>query len=268
MITVYVDVLFLINFSVDYIVLVLTGAVFHFRVKRWRELLAAFFLSVYAMWALLLCGSYVLLILTACAVIAGVCRFVYPTRSIGGYIKCILVFTALTFIFGGLVELLFRIMGYLTGGFVGEKDGRQVLVFAGLALLSGGMIYIGNRLLDRSRGVRYVQVAFELVNRTFRAQLMVDSGNLVCEPISGRRVLFLTEAYAKKCGLVKYINNNEDIIKIKRYVCIETANGKRAVEAYLCDKIQVVDREVCGAVSIMQGGKGECCDGIFPSALL
>ncbi len=268
MITLYVDVLFLINFSVDYIVLALTGAFFHFQIKKYRELLAAFILTVYAMWALLLCGSYVILILSAVLVIFAACFFVYPVRGFIAVTKCVMVFSFLSLLFGGIIELLFRVVGHYANHMSGERDGRQVIVFALLALVSGGLIYIGNRLLEKGKGVHHVHVEMELLNKVYRAELFVDTGNMAREPISGRRVIFLTEQYAKRSGLNQYINNNEGFKTIKRVICMETASGKRAIPVYMCEKIQLKNKTVCGAIAIIKNDSQKGYDGIFPSALL
>ncbi len=268
MITVYVDVLFIINFSVDYIVLSLTGSIFHFRVKRWREILGALLMSIYALWALLICGSYVLLILSALAVIIFIVLFIYPIRGFRAFIKCMFTFFGLSFLFGGLIEILFRMMKHFMNSFTGERDGRQVIVFALLALVSTIFIWAGNKLLERGRDVQHIDAELVMLGKKYHASLFVDNGNMVCEPLSGRRVIFLTARYAEESGLMSYINNNEDFLKLKRIVCIDTANGKRALSAYLCDNISVTDKTVVGAVAIMPEEHCECHDGIFPSALL
>ncbi len=268
MVIVYVDILFIINFSVDYIVLLLTSMIFHFQMRKWRGVVTAFLLAVYGIWALLICGSYILLIVTAFLSVAVACRFSYPIRGLKMLLKCMFVFMLLSFMIGGLVEVLFRITGHLTQQIGGERDGKQVIVFAGLALLSGIMIHIGNRLLDKGCRVRYIDIKFSIFNKDFKATLLVDSGNLVYEPLSGRHVLFVTEKYAKRSGFLHYINNNENILKRKRVLCIDTANGKRAIDAYLCDQVKLSDKMVSGAVAIMYGGENEIYDGVFPSALL
>ncbi len=268
MITVYVDVLFLINFSVDYIVLLLTAGVFHFEMKKWRGILVSVGMAIYGLWALLMCGSYLLLILSAVLSVLAACRMAFPIRGVKMLVKCMFVYTALSFLCGGLVELLFRMTRNLTGSMAGERDGIQVLVFAGLALASAVMIHIGNRLLDRGRGVKYIHLSFSLPHRTFKAMMLVDSGNMACEPLSGRHVVFLTEKYAQKSGFKQYINNNEEILKFKRVICIDTANGRRAIEAYICNEIKLQNKTVGGAIAVMQSEINDICDGVFPSALL
>ncbi len=268
MVKVYVDVLFLINFSVDYIVLTLIGVIFHYRVNKWKELLTAFLLSLYSLWALLFCGSYILLITTALLSAAIACRFVFPIKKRLAFAKTYLLFIMLSILFGGLTNVLFSVFEKLFGTQEIASDGKQVIVFTCLAALSSLMIWAGNKLLERGRNVDSIQLSFSFFNHKYSADLLVDSGNLAVDPLSGRHVIFLFEKYAKKHGITQYINNNEDFLKIKRVICVETAGGKKALPAYICDDIMLPDKIVKGVIAIMNDTEQTDYDGIFPTALL
>ena len=61
---VYIDVLFLINFSADYLVLLTVGKLRRIRLRRWRLICGALFGGLYALPAFVLIPSYPLLLLS------------------------------------------------------------------------------------------------------------------------------------------------------------------------------------------------------------
>lgn len=79
--TVYIDVLFLINFSVDYLALYLTGKALRLPLRRARLIGVAVGGAVYALWALLLCEHYILLIASAVLVCLLGAWLAYPMQK-------------------------------------------------------------------------------------------------------------------------------------------------------------------------------------------
>ena len=195
---VYADLLFLINAGMDGLCLLLTGKLLHRRLRGWRVALAAVMGGVYAVVALfpeIGAGVSLLLDLGVCL---AMCALVFRGRASGG-IPGLLVSTGAYFIFsmtlGGIMTALYhllnraggiKLLSQLTGA---GGDGLGSWLFLLLALVGGGLSLWGGRLSRRARRVAYCAVAVELNGKRVELRGMVDSGNLLRDPLGGRAVI-------------------------------------------------------------------------------
>ena len=69
------------------------------------------------------------------------------------------------------------------------EDGLSAWLFALLALSGGAVTLWGGRMFHRSGSVRACRVTVELGGRTVTIDGMVDSGNLLRDPVGGRPVI-------------------------------------------------------------------------------
>ena len=195
---VYADLLFLINAAMDGLCLLLTGKLLHRRVKTWRVALAAVLGGVYAVAALFpRVGAGVALLMDA-AVCLLMCGVVFGGKS-GGGLRGLLpsagVYFLLSMALGGIMTALYHLLNRagavelltrLTGG---EGDGPGSWLFLLLALVGGALSLRVGRLGRRVGRVKACAVTVELEGA--RAELcgLVDSGNLLRDPMSGRVVI-------------------------------------------------------------------------------
>ena len=134
---VYADVLFLVNFSADYLVLLTVGKLRRIRLRRWRLILGALLGALYAVPALILIPTYPLLLLSV--LLSGVALTLVGLGFPGWrrFLSCLVLLWIVSFLYGGAVTALFafstRVFGRvpLTG-----DTGGKVLVFLILFLLS------------------------------------------------------------------------------------------------------------------------------------
>lgn len=205
---VYADLLFLINAGMDGLCLLLTGKLLHRRVKAWRVAVGAVLGGVYAVAALLLpdMGQAPSLLwdlgmcITMCAVVFGEKR--------RGWFKGILtasgVYFALSMALGGVMTALYHLLNragiasLLAGLSEGGGDGLGSWLFLVLVLIGGGVSLWGGRLLRRSRAVRACTVTVELDGKTATLRGLVDSGNLLRDPMGGRVVICAEEKIMRK----------------------------------------------------------------------
>lgn len=198
-IEVYADLLFLINTGMDGLCLLLAGRLLHRRVKAWRVAAGAVLGGAYAVVALLLPdmgqAPSLLCDLAVCAIM---CATVFGERR-RGWVKGILsaagVYFALSMALGGVMTALYHllnragvaaILSDLSGG---EGDGLGSWLFLLLVLIGGAVSLWGGRILRRVRAVRFCTLTVELDGKAATLRGMVDSGNLLRDPMSGRLVV-------------------------------------------------------------------------------
>ena len=194
---VYADLLFLINAGMDGLCLLLTGKLLHRKIRTGRVAIAAIFGGIYAVVALFPDTKAGLSLLLDLAVCLSMCGIAFGGRGSGGIkgllsqtVVYLLLSMALGGIMTGLYHLLNRagvaeILPFLTEG----SDGPTSWLFLLLAVIGGGLSLWGGRMARRVRRVSFCTVTVELDGKKADLRGMVDSGNLLRDPIGGRVVI-------------------------------------------------------------------------------
>ena len=200
---IYADVLFIINFSMDFLSLYIVGRLMHVRMKAWRVISGASLGALYGVLELLLTGSTLWKTALTLCVLLVMCELSFGFRSL----RACLAGTALTFgvsmLMGGIMTSAFLKLGgglsYIEiGGTVHTAYGDlPVWSFTLFALLSALATWGLGKLFRRKRGIRtcVLRVAFDGKEKELTA--LVDSGNLLEEPLSGTPVIFLKRKAAE-----------------------------------------------------------------------
>ncbi len=196
---VYADLLFLINAGMDGLCLLLTGRLLHRRVRPWRVVIGAILGGVYAVAALLLPDmGQALSLLADVGMCLIMCGAVFGEKRRGG-IKRLLwaagVYFLLSMALGGIMTALYHLLN--RAGFAsllsalsdGGGDGLGSWLFLLLVPVGGAISLWGGRLVRRSRAMGVCTVTVELDGRRVTLRGLVDSGNLLRDPVGGRVVI-------------------------------------------------------------------------------
>lgn len=278
---VYADVLFLVNFSADYLVLLTVGKLRRIRLRRWRLILGALLGALYAVPALILIPTYPLLLLSV--LLSGVALTLVGLGFPGWrrFLSCLVLLWIVSFLYGGAVTALFafstRVFGRvpLTG-----DTGGKVLVFLILFLLSSALVSL-SRLLRAGGAPREVGCRVRVGERVRDLTLMTDSGCLLREPMTGRAVVLLSARAAEGLVPPALLSTEEGIEPTlsyderKRYYLIpyQTVSGKRLMHGYRPDSAEIGAgrrrREEAIVVGIVRDPAGipEGCDGIVSAEI-
>lgn len=188
---VYVDTLFLFNLLVDYFLLLLTAKVAGVYAKRSRLLAGG---TVGALFAVLLYFPPMPVLLAAFlrAVTGGLTvAAAFGFRKKRWWLRLCGVFLLLTLLLAGMVMGLAVYIGgnFLQNGIPYFEISIPVMLvsFTLIYLLSG--LVLGKGRAEISRSFREITVVEGAHQAQFRA--LVDSGNLLRDPLSGRRVVVL-----------------------------------------------------------------------------
>ncbi len=265
--TVYIDVLFLINFTVDYLALYLTGKILRLPLYRWRLIVVSLVGALYALWALLWCRYYVVLLSSALCVCMAGTWFAYPSAKPTHLVRNAFLFGAICAILGGSVSLLYRMLTHILGGATMHDNGIKVLVFTLLTAVSGMLIALGNHLLTDVRGTKSVNVSIDIDGRNTRFHLFVDTGNLVREPVSGKCVIFLSRTAARR-AYGERMESTAFHPERRRVVMLDWGGEKRLIFSILPDRVEADGKVVDAYVAIMPQNTLRQYDGIFPASLL
>ena len=187
---VYVDLFFLINFSMDFLCFFLTARLLHRSVSFARFLAASAIGGIYANLALFFSTGQILSLGIDLAVCALMCLIALGEKKrLSSLPLYILIYATVSMALGGIMTALFELLNrssVLDGVAPGEGDGISAWGFFLLALVSGIITYCGGRFFRKKTAQS--NASLELVYDGRRATLsaIVDSGNLLREPMSGK----------------------------------------------------------------------------------
>ena len=189
---VYADLLFLINFSMDFLCLFLAVKLLHLPRSRWRMLLSAAFGGLYSVIALFLSVESWL----SLAVDVGVCLAMCAICSAGKGVRparllllCGTYF-GISALMGGGMTAIYHLLGKanLPLGQV-QSDGISAWMFLILATAAALVAAFGGRVFSRQSAVQTCTVQVRLEGARWEMEGLCDSGNLLCDPISGTPVI-------------------------------------------------------------------------------
>lgn len=189
---VYADLLFLVNFSMDFLCFYLCARLLRRPLSLWRGVLASAFGGAYGVAALLWSAKQATSLLLDMAVCAVLCAI--AMRSRGENWRSLLRLTGLylliSSLLGGVMTLLFSKLNRLPG--VTDdvvEEGLSAWIFLGMAVVSAALTWLWGRGLRRTAGRQRVTVIVEHGGRRAELEGMLDSGNLLRDPISGKVVI-------------------------------------------------------------------------------
>lgn len=243
---IYGDVLLLIDFCMNFFVLHTTAVILRRRIKVFCLAGAAFIGGIYSVAKIFINGNDLLDCVISLSVGILMCYV-----SFGGYkfFKSAVVFFSAASLLGGIMFSVYFLLGsYHTDlfGNIHEYTYSHIpiwlfMVLAAVSLVISWMFfYIGRERTDISEET----VIVEYMGRSAPAKLMLDSGNLAREPISGKYVIMLSRAKARviigEAAYSAVLRKDSEYLLAKRFrlVCVSGIGGdKRTYYAFLPDRI-------------------------------
>ena len=190
--SVYVDLYFLVNLSMDLLCLMITARLMHRRASRRRVLAASAIGGAYAVAALLLgfSGIWGLLLDAAAAYLLCLTAFAGGERRALSALRCCPVLFLTSMLIGGVMTALYTLLNRLQLPIEAlQGDGLSVWLFVLLAAAAGLATLRGGSFLGLSRKTERVEMSAVLFGKSVSLSAMVDTGNLLRDPLSDRRVI-------------------------------------------------------------------------------
>ncbi len=220
-IVIYSDILFLINFSLDYLSLFIAGRLLHRGARVRRLLLGALIGGVYSFVPYLFEMPIYLSLPLNIAFAAIMCLTAFGFGSWKSFGIATLTFTVSSALLGGLITAAYSIIGGYHENVYSEVSAISfcvICVISAAVALSYGLI-CRKRLDTRSAEVRITLNSGNAV----RVRLLCDSGNLVTEPFSALPVIVLSSA----CLPPPYDNPDSELFPLPiRAIPFSTSAGR------------------------------------------
>ena len=241
---VYGDLLFLINFSMDFLCFYISCYLLHQKLPTFRACIASCLGGIYSVLSLFIVTEKYLAIFIDLLVLILMCLTVYLTKNITfrKIVKGIFLYFFVSALLGGLMTALFSLFNRmeLLVKDMGISEGIDVWVFAILALIGTFLTFFGGRIFRSSESRKTVMLEIESELGCVRVDALVDSGNLVSEPISGKSVAFVS---VEKC---------KNIIDNTLYIAVKNNSNIDELPLNILSKIRVIPtKQISGEVLLM-----------------
>lgn len=202
----YIDVYFLINFSIDLLAMYFSVRLLHIASSGVRLVISSGVGALYAILALffpspLWWPGFLFAVPCLFLMVVIAARGASATRRL----RLVFVFFLFEMLLAGCVYYGYQLLDTYVRDRLDEGAGtvqeRGLLVFALLVLLSLGILRLFKMLLGEIRSERVCTLTIGWEGREVVTDALVDSGNLLKDPFDGRAVILIKSACLRALGI-------------------------------------------------------------------
>lgn len=190
--TVYIDVLFVVNLIINYLLLLTTSKLAKQHSPVWRLIAGATAGAVYAVCIFFPQVRALYTVIAKIIVSFILVAITFKIRKWCAFLKTVGIFYISSFIFGGVSLGIF----YFTGAGRGTIISNGIFYYnlsLRILILSTAIAYVIIRMIwriykaDRIREYKRIEVRF--MGKSVWLNALIDTGNMLCEPITGTPVI-------------------------------------------------------------------------------
>ena len=247
--TLYIDVYFLINLTVDTIALYFACLLVHIRTTKLRLLLSALLGALFAVITVLLPEYVVIKIICILLGPVGVCFVAGAGAGLYRKLKLSFAFLIFSALLGGGVNLLWSVLDGLIGDYksalgAGEVN-RKFLTLALAVLLSLGVFKLIVAFFSGGNGGDVATLNIKFGDKAIELDALVDSGNLALDPMDMQPVMLIKKTKAMEIFPEALINLcdldllSKDIRKRIRLVPISMGGKTKVLTGIKADSVSL-----------------------------
>ena len=252
MYTVYADILFFVNFSMDFLCFYLMNTLFSRKMRLLPSVLAAVIGAAYGVASVLWPIDGLLLLVIDLLVCLVMCRIALIGAEVTRrrLLTDTLAYMGISMMLGGVMTALYRFFNTagVSDGFSEENaDGISPWLFFLLAVIGGGATLLGGRSVHRRSQEEYYDVRIRLCGREALFRGVVDTGNGVEDPVSGVQAMMLDRksaerflpreviALSERPTSAAFAVLSEEYRRRARLLPVHTVTGEGMLLAFRCD---------------------------------
>jgi len=286
---IYGDVLFIINFSMDFLTIYLVSKIIHSNPSLSQLLLSSGIGALYGVMSLFQSGPVIVSIFVNISVTVIMAFTVFGIHSMIVLIRNSLLIYGVGFLIGGTMTALFTMVNNGISGrsIVIDNENRTLYndipfsLFIIIAILALVFSYLCGLLLKKRAARKEAELKISLCGKSTSLNALADSGNLLCEPLGGLPVAIC--AYDKlepilplgvrplfrdsKIGLLEF--TDPKFAKRVRMIPVSHIGGKGMLIGIIPDKAEIngESKQLCIACTskTKSFGEKEC---IIPASIL
>ena len=190
--TVYADVLFLVNFSMDFLVFYICARLSGKKLSVIRSGAAAAVGGVYGILSLFLPEDGLISIICDISSMLLICAIAFYRKfdRLRDFLGRCALFAGVSAILGGVMTAIYSVLNRSgLAALDGESgDDISIWIFALLAAAGGAAAFVGGRRMRRISVTKQAEIEITIGSESIRLRGMTDTGNMLTDPLSGRAV--------------------------------------------------------------------------------
>ncbi|MBE6548026.1 MAG: hypothetical protein E7667_04005 [Ruminococcaceae bacterium] len=245
---VFIDILFLINFSMDYLCLYISARILNRPRRAGRMIAASAIGALYSVISIFLSFSQTISLVSDVFVCFLMCVIAFHSKkqTKNTFVATLLYF-AVSMAIGGIMTALFNLLNKINLPLESiDGDGVSVWGFAILAILGGIISILGGNLIFRKKEIGICLLTITFNKNVLTLNALSDSGNLIKDAISGKPVIIIDKAAAKGVvdtsildDFMQGIHTKDPAYSSMRITPINTVSGRSALVILRADKIEI-----------------------------
>ncbi len=210
----YLDVLFAVNFIMDYFAVRVTVWILHIRTSLIRQVMAGLFLAAWPIVVIVLgIGNTIIQNIFTYGVVVILMLFIIDRKqNIKNLIREYIIYIAVCFLFGGTANVIYynTVVGYMI-----EKSGFGIIFLLIAIIISKSIIVAVMSMVKAYKvyGNKIYDVLIEFQDRTIEIKALYDSGNTLSDPFYNRCISII-----EKTALFGEGRNIEEPTKCKYHI--------------------------------------------------
>ena len=214
--TIYLDVIFLENIVINYIILYVTGIISKVQIKQNRlflgALIGAIYSVIYYLFKLKIYSSFIVKIFLSIVII----YVAFNSNNFKDLLKKVLLFYLTSFVFGGAaIAIIYMVnsqnITIQNGVLVGSYTLTTVLI--GIVVAYFAIIFAFKIIKTKiSKKDLTCEIEVTLNNKKIRTIALIDTGNMLKEPITNLPVIVMEHTLLYDFFPKEILNNSEEIL--------------------------------------------------------
>ncbi len=189
----------MINFTVDILAIFIACRMIHIKVNMKRLVLSGLVGAVLAVVELFVKNKILHICIASLFVLIIYCIACRGVSFLRG-IKFIISFYIATFLISGGVNFVYGMMDKYLGGIFADDlvtTNRKAIIFSLIILLIIGALRLFIMMFSDSMNKKSTRIMIKLEDKTIELDALIDTGNLVKDPMNMNPVIFLKRKYAE-----------------------------------------------------------------------
>ena len=239
---IYVDVLLIVNFLVDYFLIQTVEFITKSKTKVYRCIIGAFIgslSSLYIFWGIDSVVFDLLLKIIFCCVCTIV---VFGFKNIKSFLKYVTTIFIVTALYGGIMKAVLNIFKpkglYIKNSVVYLNISPLLLIGFTVVFY---FVFLGFSLIFKSSSIKSERCDIELYanNNKTKFTAIIDSGNSINDVFGKSDIIIVDKSVYTALFGFGNMDNNPELLKRYRAVPCGTVGGNEILDGYRCDKAKI-----------------------------
>ncbi|MBO7218277.1 MAG: sigma-E processing peptidase SpoIIGA [Clostridia bacterium] len=244
---IYGDILFIVNMTVDYLLLGLTALILKREILLWRQIAAAAIGGISSFYIFIETENFFLDILFRIVVSAAMALIAFGFKSIRKFIRVNILTLILSLLLSGIAEFLasiFKSRAVILNNTV-LYIGISPIILISVSVAFYFSVKLFFRIKKNSMGNEILTVKISIGNKEVSFMGLVDTGNTVTDPLSNSEILIVSKNVIGQlcgCDIDEYFEILENKARC-RLIPVGTVGGNTLLKAVRSDKAVITGRE-------------------------